>query len=81
LVPAKPSRRTTFGTAFQKVTRWEVFCYLKTLQSRPARFKQVYSDRAFSIVKLAVRFHKGLASYAYERLAKNRLDEERDCQR
>jgi hypothetical protein len=56
-----------------------VFCYLKTLQSRPARFKQVYSDRAFSIVKLAVRFHKGLASYAYERLAKKRLDEERYC--
>ena len=35
----------------------------------------------FDMVKLTVRFHKGLASYAYERLAKKRLDEERDCQR
>ena len=31
------------------------------------------------MVKLAVCFHKGLASYAYEWLAKKRLDEERDC--
>jgi|TARA_B110000438_G_C15201831_1_gene389033 hypothetical protein len=28
------------------------------------------------MVNLAVRFHKDLASYAYERLAKKRLDEE-----
>ena len=33
------------------------------------------------MVKLAVRFHKDLASYAYERLAKKRLEKERDCQR
>ena len=33
------------------------------------------------MVNLAVRFPKDLASYAYERLDKKRLDEERDCQR
>jgi hypothetical protein len=37
--------------------------------------------KIFDMVKLTVRFHKVLASYAYERLAKKRLNEERDCQR
>jgi hypothetical protein len=56
-----------------------VFCHSAWLQISPARFQQVKSDGAFSTVKLAVRFHKDLASYAYERLAKKRLNEERDC--
>ena len=31
-----------------KVAEWGMFCHSKTLQISPARFKQVYSDRAHS---------------------------------
>ena len=34
-----------FRAGFE-VAEWRVFCHSKTLQISPARFKQVYSDKA-----------------------------------
>ena len=78
-MPAKPSHRTTFGTTLSKSDEMGSVLLSKDATKSPCPPQVVLSDRAFSIVKLAVRFHKDLASYAYERLAKKRLDEERDC--
>ena len=74
-MPAKPSRRTTLS----KSDEMGSVLLSKDAAKSPCSLQVVLSDRAFSIVKLAVGFHKDLASYAYERLAKKRLDKERDC--
>ena len=79
MVPAKSSHRTTFWTTLLFCDEMGSVLLSKDATKSPCPLQVVLSDRAFSIVKLAVRFHKDLASYAYERLAKKRLDEERDC--
>ena len=42
------------GPLCYSVTRWRVFCHPKALQSRPARFKQVYSDKAYNHYEIYV---------------------------
>jgi hypothetical protein len=37
-----------------KVAKWRVFCHSAWLQISPARFKQVYSDKACAVVALNV---------------------------